>query len=150
MSVFIDRKFLKLLSPKLNRFTQKKEDLFNFRCPFCGDSQKNQFKARGYVFRKKNQYFYKCQNCGVGHTMYNFINLLDPNMAKEYSLERYANGDTAKTYEKPEFKFEEFLHKVKLRPGMIHLCGSVELYLEMIEEIYNHHRRTQDKLNLRF
>ena len=107
MSIFIDRKFLKLLSPKLNRFTQKKEDLFNFRCPFCGDSQKNLFKARGYVFRKKNQYFYKCQNCGVGHTMYNFINLVDPNLAKEYSLERYTNGDTAKTFEKPEFKFEK-------------------------------------------
>lgn len=116
MSVFIDRKYLKLLSPKLNRFVQKKDDLFNFRCPFCGDSQKNQFKARGYIFRKKNQYFYKCQNCSVGHTMYNFINLLDGNMAKEYSLERYTNGDTAKTYEKPEFVFEKpvFEKKAKL------------------------------------
>lgn len=107
MSVFIDRKFLKLLSPKLDRFSQKKEDLFNFRCPFCGDSQKNKLKARGYVYRKKNEYFYKCQNCGVGHTMYNLINLLDGNLAKEYSLERYANGDQARTYKKPEFKFEK-------------------------------------------
>jgi len=125
MSVFIDRKFLKLLSPKLNRFVQKKDDLYNFRCPFCGDSQKNQFKARGYIFRKKNQYFYKCQNCSVGHTMYNFINLLDGNMAKEYSLERYTNGDTAKTYEKPEFVFEKPIFEKKSK--LINLPKIVDL-----------------------
>lgn len=128
MSVFIDRKFLKLLSPKLNRFSQKKDDLYNFRCPFCGDSQKNQFKARGYIFRKKNQYFYKCQNCGVGHTMYNFINLLDGNMAKEYSLERYANGDTAKTYEKPEFKFDKPVFEKKSR--VINLPKIIDLNMD--------------------
>jgi len=49
---------------------------------------------------------------------------------------------------KSEFDFNQFLHKVELRPGMIHLCGSVELYIEMIEEIYNYKRR--DKINLRF
>ena len=117
MSVFIDRKYLKLLSPKLNRFSQKKEDLFNFRCPFCGDSQKHLHKARGYVYRKKNDYFYKCQNCGVGHTMYNFINLLDANMVKEYSMERYTNGETGnQNYTKPEkqeLKFETPVFKKK-------------------------------------
>lgn len=107
MSVFIDRKYLKLISPKLNRFAQKKEDLYNFRCPFCGDSRKNQLKARGYVYRKKNDYFYKCQNCGVGYTMYNFLNYLDGNLAKDYSLERFTNGETGNhNYPKPELKFD--------------------------------------------
>lgn len=116
MSVFIDRKFLKLLSPKLNRFSQKKEDLFNFRCPFCGDSQKHLHKARGYVYRKKNDYFYKCQNCGIGHTMYNFINLIDPNLVKEYALERYTNNDNLQKTFKPEpteFKFQAPVFKKK-------------------------------------
>lgn len=110
MSVFIDRKFLKLLSPKLGRFSQKKEDLYNFRCPFCGDSQKHLHKARGYIYRKKNDYFYKCQNCSVGHSMYNFISLLDGNMVKEYSMEMYAEKDAANTIVRksvvPEMKFE--------------------------------------------
>jgi predicted RNA-binding Zn-ribbon protein involved in translation (DUF1610 family) len=108
MSVLIDRKFLKLLSPKLNRFAEKKADLYNFRCPFCGDSKKNTLKSRGYVYRKKNDYFYKCQNCGVGYTMFNFIKNLDENMAKEYSLERYSNGETGNhNYKKPTFSFEK-------------------------------------------
>ena len=129
MSVFIDRKYLKLLSPKLNRFSQKKEDLFNFRCPFCGDSQKHLHKARGYVYRKKNDYFYKCQNCGIGHTMYNFINLLDANLVKEYALERYA--DTHKTptkIEKTELKFEAPVFKKK--PKDINLPKIIDLPMD--------------------
>ena len=122
MSVFIDRKFLKLLSPKLNRFSQKKDDLFNFRCPFCGDSQKHLHKARGYVYRKKNDYYYKCQNCGVGHTMYNFIDLIDPNLVKEYALERYANGETGNhNYKKPEVKEMKFDKPVFKKKAKINL-----------------------------
>ena len=114
MSVFIDRKYLKLLSTKLNKFSQRKEDLYNFRCPFCGDSQKNVNKARGYVYRKKNDYFYKCQNCGVGHTMYNFINLIDSNLVKEYAMERYVNGEDGNhNYKKPEIKFDIPVFKTK-------------------------------------
>jgi len=114
MSVYIDRKFLKLLSPKLGKFTQRREDLYNFRCPFCGDSQKNQFKARGYIYRKKDDYFYKCQNCGIGHSMYNFISHLDPEMVKEYALETYSNVKVHIDVKVPDFKFEKPIFKAKI------------------------------------
>ena len=107
MSVFIDRKFLLLVSPKLQRFARKKDDLYNFRCPICGDSHKNKTKSRGYVFRKKNDYFYMCHNCGISTTFYNFLKQVDPNLLKEYQLERYKNGETGNNnYPKPDF--EEF------------------------------------------
>lgn len=107
MSVFIDRTFLLQLSPKLQRFTKKKDDLYNFRCPLCGDSQKNKLKSRGYVYRKKNDYFFMCHNCGASHTFYNFLKQVDPNLVKEYTLERYKNGETGNNnYPKPSF--EEF------------------------------------------
>ena len=105
MSVFIDRTFLLRLSPKLQRFTKKKDDLYNFRCPLCGDSQKNKLKSRGYVYRKKNDYFFMCHNCGVSTTFYNFLKQVDPNLLKEYALERYKNGETGNNnYEKPKFE----------------------------------------------
>ena len=109
MSVFIDRTFLLRISPKLSRFAQKKEDLYNFRCPLCGDSQKNKTKARGYVYRKRNDYFYRCHNCGASTSFYNFLEKVDPNLLKEYALERYKNGEQGRTdnYEKP--KFTEFV-----------------------------------------
>lgn len=107
MSVFIDRSFLLQVSPKLQRFTKKKDDLYNFRCPLCGDSQKNKLKARGYIHRKQNDYFYMCHNCGVSTTFYNFLKQVDPNLLQEYQLERYKNGETGNNnYPKPEF--EEF------------------------------------------
>ena len=105
MSVFIDRNFLLQVSPKLQRFSKKKDDLYNFRCPLCGDSQKNKTKCRGYVFRKKNDYFYMCHNCGASTTFYNFLKQVDPNLIQEYQLERYKNGETGNNnYTKPEFE----------------------------------------------
>ena len=105
MSVFIDRAFLLRLSPKLQRFTQKKDDLYNFRCPLCGDSQKNKTKSRGYVYRKKNDYFYMCHNCGASTSFYNFLDKVDPTLIKEYALERYKNGDNNKSNHKtPDFE----------------------------------------------
>ena len=105
MSVFIDRTFLLRMSPKLPRFSKKKDDLYNFRCPLCGDSQKNKTKSRGFVYRKQNDYFYMCHNCGVSTTFYNFLKLVDETLVKEYQLERYKNGETGNNnYPKPDFE----------------------------------------------
>jgi transcriptional regulator NrdR family protein len=115
MSVYIDRKFLLQVSPKLLRFTQKKTDLYNFRCPFCGDSQKNKLKARGFIYRKKNDYFYSCHNCHVGHTFYNFLKFIDANLVREYSLERYKDGETGNhNYTKPAFDISKPIFKQKI------------------------------------
>lgn len=89
MSVFVDRKYLLLISPKLKLFSQKKTDLYNFRCPICGDSQKDKNKCRGYVFKRKDDYFYRCHNCGASHNFYNFLERVQPSLLKEYSVERF-------------------------------------------------------------
>jgi len=106
MSVFIDRKFLLQISPKLPKFVQKKDDLYNFRCPLCGDSSTNKTKARGYIFRKSNSYFYKCHNCHVCISFYNFLDKVDPELLKEYQLERYKENDTSRHIKAPTL--EEF------------------------------------------
>ena len=104
MSTYIDIKFLNLLSSRLQKFKRKSEHLFNFRCPHCGDSQKSSTKARGFVYRKKNDMFFKCHNCGVGQSLGNFIKFMDPVLHKEYVFERFKEGkDTSK--DKPEFDF---------------------------------------------
>ena len=104
MSIYIDRAFLLRVSPKLQRFTQKKEDLYNFRCPLCGDSQKNKTKARGFVYRKKDNYLYMCHNCGVSTTFYNFLDKVDATLIKEYALERYKNGTQNANTKAPSFE----------------------------------------------
>ena len=92
MSIIIDSKFVRLLSSRLRNFKQKKDYLWNFSCPFCGDSKKNLSKARGYVFAKGNNLFYGCHNCGVGTNVANLVKQVDPSLHQEYTLERYKEG----------------------------------------------------------
>jgi hypothetical protein len=104
MSVFIDRAFLLRVAPKLHKFTQKKENLYNFRCPLCGDSQKNKVKARGYIYEKKNNYFFMCHNCGASTSFYNFLEKVDTTLLKEYALERYKHDESRNiSNTKPDF-----------------------------------------------
>lgn len=94
MAVWIDRKYLLLLSNKLMNFKQKKEDLFQFRCPFCNDSKKNKIKSRGYIYRKGTDFLYRCHNCNEGYNMYNFISKIDNSLCRDYSLEVFKETST--------------------------------------------------------
>ena len=49
----IDSKFIGLVSSRLDRFKKVKANLYNFRCPICGDSEKQKNKARGYLYQIK-------------------------------------------------------------------------------------------------
>ncbi len=90
----VDTKYVRLISGRLRNFKQKNTNLWNFSCPFCGDSQKNKTKARGYVFAKDTSLIYRCHNCGVSTNVGNLIKQVDPTMFKEYSLERYKESAT--------------------------------------------------------
>ena len=89
MSLYIDHKYTNLLSSRLSRFARKSRDLYNFRCPICGDSQKNLYKARGYLFNKKNSLIFKCHNCGIGGSLKFLLDKLDPTLSRQYSFENY-------------------------------------------------------------
>lgn len=93
MSTATDTTYVRLLSHRVRNFKQKKDYLWNFSCPICGDSQKNKTKARGYVFQKQQKFFYSCHNCGVGLTLGNLIKHIDPELYKEYALEKYKEGN---------------------------------------------------------
>lgn len=93
MSLSLDLKFTHLVSTKLPGFTRKGDYLFNCRCPICGDSKKNVHKMRGFVYKKGNDLFYKCHNCGAGLSLGNLIKHIDPSLYKEYVLERYKTGE---------------------------------------------------------
>ena len=52
MSEFVDKKFINLIAPQLERFAWKKNDLANCRCPICGDSQKISLRLVGFSTKK--------------------------------------------------------------------------------------------------
>ena len=93
---FIDVKYARLVGSRLDRFKEKKSTLYNFRCPYCGDSQKQKSKARGYFFEKGSDLIYKCHNCGVGRTLGNFLKDQARDLYDQYVMERYRDGLTGK------------------------------------------------------
>lgn len=93
--LWIDAKYLGMISYKLRNFKQKKAYYWNFSCPICGDSKKNPLKARGYVFQHENRLVYKCHNCSISTTVGALIKHLDSTLYNEYRVELYkesANG----------------------------------------------------------
>jgi hypothetical protein len=103
MSSYIDLKFISNLKSRLSHFRQKNDYLFNFRCPHCGDSKKSKLKTRAYLYRVKNDMFFKCHNCGEGQNLANFIKFLDPKLYSKYLLERYKKSAPATPM--PKFDF---------------------------------------------
>ena len=106
---FLDIKYINLISPRLTLFSRKKADLYNFRCPYCGDSQKRRNKARGYLFKIKNNFTYKCHNCGVGRSLANFLRDQDTHLYDQYIMEKFKEGRTGKgtATASPKFNFTE-------------------------------------------
>ena len=106
--LYLDTKYISLVSGRLEKF-KKSNNTYNFRCPYCGDSQKNRNRARGYFFQKKGSYIYKCHNCGVGRTLANFLKDNDQELFKRYVLESYREGSSGKGTKipLPEFKFDK-------------------------------------------
>ena len=106
---YLDVKFIQLVSPRLTLFSRKKTDLYNFRCPYCGDSQKRKNKARGYLFKIKNNFTFKCHNCGVGRSLANFLKDQDTLLYEQYIMERFKDGRTGKgtPVANPKFEFKE-------------------------------------------
>ena len=112
----IDSKYIGLVSSRLQKFKRVKSDLYNFRCPICGDSQKHKNKARGYIYQVKNNTNFKCHNCGASMSLNNFLKTIDTTLHKQYTLEKFKEGHTGRNFvvEEPTFTFKKPVFKSKL------------------------------------
>jgi len=128
----IDSKYINLVSSRLQKFKRVKADLYNFRCPICGDSQKNKSKTRGYLYAIKANVNYKCHNCGASMSLNNFIKHIDPVIAKQYAFEKFKDGHTGRNFvtEEPIFQFEAPKFKQKLDLPKASDNAIAKLYLE--------------------
>ena len=93
MSLWIDQKYINLISVRLEQFKQKDRELFNFRCPVCGDSQRSKIKARGWIFNKKGKYRFYCHNCSASMTFSNFLKSLDVVLHQEYMKDMFIENN---------------------------------------------------------
>ncbi len=122
---YVDLKYINILSTRLSRFKKKSVGEYNFRCPFCGDSQKSESKARGWIIEKKGKSFFYCHNCNISQSLYNLIQKIDVTLAKEYSFEKFkdtnSHSESKKTRIIDEFKFES----PKFKTNILSVCDKL-------------------------
>jgi hypothetical protein len=106
--MFIESKYVELLSPQLRNFKKTDKTVYNFSCPICGDSERNKRKARGYVYVKGEHYIFHCHNCTVSMLFGNFLKEIDETIYKEYLFEKFQNN----RYQKNE-SVSTFTQKMK-------------------------------------
>lgn len=113
---YVDSKYIELLASQLQKFKKIKSELYNFRCPICGDSQRNKNKARGYLYAAKSNTNFKCHNCGSSLSFNNFLKKVDASLHQKYVIEKYKNGHTGKNFvvEAPKLEFKKPSFKKKL------------------------------------
>jgi len=113
----IDSKYITLISSRLPKFKRVKPNLFNFRCPICGDSKKHKNKARGYLYQVKTNTNFKCHNCGASLSFNNFLKQIDTSLHKQYVMEKFKEGFAGGrnfVVEEPKFEFKKPVFKKKL------------------------------------
>ena len=164
----VDSKYIGLVSSRLQKFKRVKGDLYNFRCPLCGDSKKHKNKARGYVYPLKADMNYKCHNCGASSTFSNFLKQIDPTLHKQYVFEKFQTRNTGKgsiietpklDFKKPVFKksldlpkasevpvAKEYLEKRKLDPTKFYFASKFKKWVNTQKQTFDTTHRDESRI----
>ena len=112
----IDSKYIGLVSSRLQKFKRVKPNLYNFRCPICGDSKKHKNKTRGYLYVVKANTNFKCHNCGASLSLNNFLKQIDSTLHKQYTMEKFKEGFTGRNFvvDEPKLEFTKPIFRKKI------------------------------------
>ena len=161
----VDTKYIGLVSSRLSKFKRVKPNLYNFRCPICGDSKKHRNKARGYFYGIKANVNFRCHNCGASMSFSNFLKEIDTVLHKQYVMEKFKDGFAGvkggSAIPKPaELKFEApvFKSKIDLPKASTNVAAKKYLenrklnpdkfyYTDKFKAWSNSHKQTFDDVN---
>lgn len=118
MSVYYDTEFLYRIQNDLKMFKKVNTDLYNFRCPFCGDSKTNDYKARGYLytFDGADGLLFKCHNCGCNHSFRDLLKVVNDTVYRDYTFGKFKEKQKLKGKEVEEPNLNIFKAKRKVIP----------------------------------
>lgn len=93
---FLEKKYANLISNQFERWSVKNESplRINFRCPFCGDSQKSKKKARGWLLEKDNRFGYYCHNCAASYSFHQFLKQTNQILYNDFLVEKFVKPET--------------------------------------------------------
>lgn len=96
MSLNSDLQYINRVQRRLERFTPKSGNLFNFRCNVCGDGTHGNTRGYFHQNKKKTGYSFTCHNCGgldgktVSFQMW--LKDFDYNLYQDYLMDSMGNG----------------------------------------------------------
>lgn len=111
MSLLLDTRYIAQIGSRLEMFSQVRHNLWNCRCPICGDSQKKKTKRRFFFYQNTKDGFADfmscvCHNCGYSSSFYKFLEQFDSSTFGQYRLELFKERGSS-SYERVEPKKEE-------------------------------------------
>lgn len=120
MSSWVDNEFAYRAFSHLPRFKQVTNGhrfKLNFRCPICGDSQKDQFKARGWAYEQPTGgIVVHCYNCDAHLGLAKYLRENEPDLYREYILEVRKEQGQSRSAPKKEVKLppveKKFIQKL--------------------------------------
>ena len=165
----VDSKYIGLISSRLQKFKRVKAELYNFRCPICGDSQKHKNKARGYFYQVKTNTNYKCHNCGVSLSFNNFLKQIDATLHKQYVMEKFKEGHAGGrnfVVEEPKFNFKKpvfkksldlprasevpiatkYLEKRKINPNLFYFTSEFQKWTNTHKQTFNNINKDESRV----
>lgn len=115
MSLVIQKEYANLISSRLESFKWRSANIANFRCPFCGDSDKDKTKSRGYLYVNGGTSMnFHCHNCGRHYKSFkNFLAHIDSEMAKEYAFEAFKFNNSSSSARGKKKEQEKQIEQLK-------------------------------------
>lgn len=93
-TLFIDLKYARIVTPRIERGVVKKHSPFhaNGRCPICGDSRTSKSKARFHIREWNGTVVCSCFNCAYSAHLSTFLKDEFPDIYADYKFEKYRSN----------------------------------------------------------
>jgi hypothetical protein len=98
MELYVQKDLAKQVMPllKLSIITSTNPLKINFRCPACGDSKKDPYLCRGWMYEKQGNMKFGCFNCDEGTYLAPFVKKYFSNVWDGFRLEHFKNRNVEK------------------------------------------------------
>ena len=128
---------------KLKKFSQDNKD---YTLPVCIMLCRNINSSGDYKRFNFNEGTWKIKNIDLAQDYANKIRLIKP-FFTQYNSRAFV-GIMLTLFQNKNFDFNEFMHKLRLQPTALKICGTGDQYKSLIEDIYNY--KSRNKVNLRY
>lgn len=95
--IWIEKKYINIAGAALRNFVWRSGDVAQFSCPYCGDSETDEKKSRGYLYLVQSEkyygYVFHCHNCSAHRMFPKFLREQSEPLYNEYRLEKFKESN---------------------------------------------------------